>query len=196
MIGPSSFFFSLGPLDVSEASLTTAPLLTTWVPEGIQQVQGGHGSSSTCRLVNISFWRCGSRGSLACLCLTNHEDNGSEGAGQDNQESGHVSDHHLFGELVIPHLWKAGSLHELVLGPQPPKSWSKAKLSDRWRECFETTLLSLISADRKPPSPPQGAWSDLSLAKLRYFSEVAGLETFSLCTDWSGNLERISFLLT
>lgn len=110
------------------------------------------------------------------------------------RQSGHVSPHHLFVELVfIPHLWRVCRLCEQGLGLWTPRSWSKARLEDRWRECFQTILLSLISAYREPPEELQ-VTSALRGSGISQYRQ--GLETFSLCTDQSGNLESIHFLST
>lgn len=85
--GPSFLLLSLGPLDVSEQSLTMTCLLRMWVPVGIQQVKRRSWKQQHGRLVNISFWRFGSPGLPACLCLTNDEDNESEGAERNSQGS-------------------------------------------------------------------------------------------------------------
>lgn len=64
-------------------------------------------------------------------------------------------------------------------------------LEDRWRDCFQTILLSLISADREPPEELQVT---SALRGSGIFQNRQRLETFSLCTDRSRNLERIRFL--
>lgn len=54
-------------------------------------------------------------------------------------------------------------------------------------------MLPLISAAREPPE-------ELQVTPAQRGSGISqnrqGLETFSLCSGWSGNLERIRFLLT
>ena len=78
-------------------------------------------------------------------------------------------------------------------GQRTPKSWSKARLEDRWREGFQTILLPLISAAQELPEELQvtPALRGSGISQNRQ-----GLETFSLCSDWSGNLERIRFFST
>lgn len=192
--GPLSLLLSLGPLDDSEKSLTMTSLLMMQAPVGIQQVKRRPWPQQPRCLGNISFWRCGSPGSPACLCLTNDGDNESEGATRNGQDSLGTS---LLATCLVSLCWF--STFEALAGclnwarAANTRTLSIARLEDRWRECFQTILLSLISAAGAPPE-------ELQVTSAKQGSGISqnrqGLETFSLCSDWSGNLERIRFLST
>ena len=163
------------------------------IPMGIQQVRRSWPQQPHC-LGSIFLWRCGSPSSPAYLCVTNDGDNESEGVARMARA--------VWARLSSPPDWWA-CVDSLPLkgwpavwtgpGLRTPKSWSKARLEDRWREGFQTILLPLISAAWEPPEELQVTPSP---ARLRYFSEPTGAGSLSLCSDWSGNLERIRFLST
>lgn len=170
--GPLALLLSLGPLDDSEKSLTVTSLLLMQAPVGIQQVKRRSWPQQPRCLGNISFWRCGSPGSPACLCLTNDGDNESEGATRNGRDSLGTS---LLATCLVSLCWF--STFEALAGCV---NWARAvntqilsiaRLEDRWRECFQTILPSLISAAGAPPEELQVTSSQ---ARLRYFSEPTG----------------------